>query len=323
MQAPKKSVLTFIVRGALSLLLIGGLVYHIGSSAIIGQIQAMRWQIFALVVAILASHVLLVTPRWATILRGLGYPLSSFALVGSVYLGFLFNQVLPTAVGGDVLRAWRAQQIGVPWGVAIHSVLFDRASGLIVVLLGAFVLLPFADPNAVRSGLPWTIGSLAAGGLIAVAVIGTLGRMTVPLPMLGSVQRLCAEFLRSFADLSRRPWLLLLVGLLAAIGQLIPVAAIALLAKDLHIHVALIDIAVICFGAMLAAAIPISLAGWGLREGALVYLFGLYGVPAETALALSISFGACLVFASAPGILPLLAQGLIDRSKEKSADKRA
>ena len=62
----------------------------------------------------------------------------------------------------------------------------------------------------------------------------------------------------------------------------------------------------ISFGAMLAAAIPISLAGWGVREGALVFLFGLYGVPAGTAFAISILFGACLVIASAPGILVLI-----------------
>jgi hypothetical protein len=65
------------------------------------------------------------------------------------------------------------------------------------------------------------------------------------------------------------------------------------------------DIAV-TFGAMLAAAIPISLGGWGLREGALAFLFGIDGVSAHTAFTISLVFGASLAIASAPGALLFL-----------------
>ena len=35
-------------------------------------------------------------------------------------------------------------------------------------------------------------------------------------------------------------------------------------------HLPLVDVALVAFGAMLASAIPISVAGWGVREGALI-----------------------------------------------------
>ncbi len=47
--------------------------------------------------------------------------------------------------------------------------------------------------------------------------------------------------------------------------------------------------------------IPISFAGWGIREGAMVTLFAFAGVNADTALALSLAFGVALLAVSLPG----------------------
>jgi hypothetical protein len=58
---------------------------------------------------------------------------------------------------------------------------------------------------------------------------------------------------------------------------------------------------------MLIATIPISIAGWGVRETALVLAFGYAGLPAEDALVVSILFGATMfAFGIAGGILWLL-----------------
>ena len=52
---------------------------------------------------------------------------------------------------------------------------------------------------------------------------------------------------------------------------------------------------------LLVTAIPISFAGWGLREGAMVALFAFAGLGADTALALSLAFGVAYLAASLPG----------------------
>ena len=93
------------VRAILSIGLVAALAYHIGSDEIVSQIRNISWQAFALATLVLATSVFLVTPRWAIILSVLGRRIAWSALIGSVFLGFLFNQLLPTAVGGDVLRA--------------------------------------------------------------------------------------------------------------------------------------------------------------------------------------------------------------------------
>ena len=53
--------------------------------------------------------------------------------------------------------------------------------------------------------------------------------------------------------------------------------------------------------------VPVSLAGWGVREAALVVALGSFGVPAEAALAISVLVGLCLILVGLPGGLIWLA----------------
>jgi uncharacterized membrane protein YbhN (UPF0104 family) len=53
---------------------------------------------------------------------------------------------------------------------------------------------------------------------------------------------------------------------------------------------------------MLLTSLPISFAGWGLREGAIIIALGVYGVPQETALALSLVYGVLQLFSAIPGL---------------------
>ena len=81
----------------------------------------------------------------------------------------------------------------------------------------------------------------------------------------------------SIQALAARPVLAFSLSLVALANQLLPAVAIWLLARELHVMIGPLDIAMITFVATLAATVPISVAGWGVREGALVFLFGLYG----------------------------------------------
>ena len=61
--------------------------------------------------------------------------------------------------------------------------------------------------------------------------------------------------------------------------------------------------------------VPVSLAGWGVREVALVVALGSFGVPAEAALATSVLLGLCLILVGLPGGLIWLADWDIARPR--------
>jgi hypothetical protein len=54
---------------------------------------------------------------------------------------------------------------------------------------------------------------------------------------------------------------------------------------------------------MLLSALPISIAVWGVREGAMVIAFGLLGVSREATLVLSLQFAVLGYIAAAPGVV--------------------
>jgi uncharacterized membrane protein YbhN (UPF0104 family) len=52
---------------------------------------------------------------------------------------------------------------------------------------------------------------------------------------------------------------------------------------------------------MLVTMAPISFAGWGVREGAMIVGLGLAGIAAADALAVSVAFGLLQVVLGVPG----------------------
>jgi uncharacterized membrane protein YbhN (UPF0104 family) len=64
-----------------------------------------------------------------------------------------------------------------------------------------------------------------------------------------------------------------------------------LLALSMQIPLGLVHALLLTPVILFITAIPISIAGWGLREGAMVFVFGMIGMSAESAFSLSVGFG--------------------------------
>ena len=93
-------------------------------------------------------------------------------------------------------------------------------------------------------------------------------------------------------------WSLLLLSL---VSHVLAAAAIYAFAEGLQLGLPFATCVALFSAVILVTAIPISFAGWGLREGAMVALFAFAGLDAGTALALSLAFGAAYLVASLPG----------------------
>ena len=88
--------------------------------------------------------------------------------------------------------------------------------------------------------------------------------------------------------------------------HLLNVAAIAAIAYSIGVHASLLALTGAALPALLLSMLPISLAGWGVREAAMVTGMGLLGVPAGLALTTSVAFGISMIIASLPGLPALM-----------------
>src|SRR5262249_38765977 len=75
--------------------------------------------------------------RWQMLARPLGFRGTLWRFTGFYFIGMYFNLLLPTSVGGDVVRAWYLNAGGRRRLAAFLTVLVDRATGLLILLLVA------------------------------------------------------------------------------------------------------------------------------------------------------------------------------------------
>jgi glycosyltransferase 2 family protein len=248
--------------------------------------------------------------RWGTILLSMCKSRAPRLLnVQAVFYASIFFNYLPVGtVGGDVARILLARRFPLSMREIVLSVLLDRI--LVVgalVILAALTLPSIAHPLAVRA-------SIGCAAILLTCAVGFL--LLRPIERIAGRWRdvwLIASILRTAEELrhtTRR------VGLLALFYALLAAAAGSFsaycVALSLGIDVGLTAMIAIMSFVAFVTALPISLAGWGVREVSLVSLLGLLGVDREAALIVSVEFGIICTLMSLPGGVIWLA--LRDRS---------
>src|SRR5215475_9848311 len=181
--------------------------------------------------------------------------------------GFFFEQVTIGFVGGDAVRLWLLRRADVPLGRAIRALLLDRACGfaslLLLSLLGIHALLPLVDEN-VRSVIAVTLIGGIATGLVAVAVAFALTKLWPRSRLAGFWQRLGPQ------GQAVNVVALATVFALAATTHLLNVLVFWMLGQSLGLTVAFDQWFIVVPTVLLISMLPISIGGWGVREGAMV-----------------------------------------------------
>lgn len=196
---------------------------------------------------------------------------------------------------------------GAPVGLAAwHAVLIERASGqlaLLAVVLATLVVSPelqgttarmFTSPDG-GSNSPVT---LALALLLALAGIALWrGRGHV------------ARFRRAVQEalLARDVFLRQLVASLLIVASYVGVYLCCM--RMIGIDTPLATAAPLVPWVLLAMAIPLSIAGWGVREGAAALVWQATGLDPAQGVAISISYGVVILLSSLPGALMLLRRG--------------
>ena len=220
-----------------------------------------------------------------------------WTLLKIVLVGLFFNQVLPSGVGGDAVRAWRCHRLGIGVAAAIRSLVLDPVSGyfVLVVLFAAGIpvlLRVLPDPQQRYSVL-----ALLAASLCGLFAMDYLPRPLLRWRLIAELAALSREGRRLFTRPVRSA---VLMGLsVATVG--LTILSFKLVADSLDVRLALGNWIVIVPPVSLIQLVPVSLAGWGVRELGFVVVLAGFGIPAEPALAASLLVGLCMIVIGLPG----------------------
>ncbi len=251
-------------------------------------------------ILVLAATIPINALRWHAILSNRSKFPSAFTLFKIILVGLFFNQVLPTGIGGDVVRAWRSQKQGISLGAAMRSILIERASGYSVLVILYAAGLPFllrAMPGASEKRIILAVLVAAIGGLASLFVLDWVTSFAARWPVIAFLADLSRDARRLCSELSRLAMVLLLSGL----GIGLTVLSFKFLGDSVGVHLSYPNWLIIVPPVALIQLVPVSLAGWGVREAILVVVLAGFGVPNENGLATSLLFGLCQIVIALPG----------------------
>lgn len=338
-RSPGRRLLVRLLPALFSLSLLAALYAALDIEALRAALAAPSplWLALALVLSV--PQMALSAWRWQLTAASLNAPLPFRHAFAEYYLGSFLNQVLPGGVLGDANRAWRHARRPIAANPAhdaklrtsTHSgsgselradsaarsgarssawlaVLLERSSGQVAMLLCALATLLFSPTIAhVLGALSGRLRELGTGPAPVALGLGALAVLVLVLILRRST------LLHTFAHAVHRAllapallWRQLLSSLALATSY---IAVYFCCTRMLGIDTPASTLLALIPWVLLAMAIPLSMAGWGLREGAAALLWAAAGLEASQGVAISIAYGIVVLSSTLPGAWVLLRRG--------------
>lgn len=293
--------LSTVAKAAISLLIIWFLLSRVDLAPVGARLARLGPLKILLGLFPLVTQLVIAAERWRLVCRQLGVTLRFLTGLQIVAIGAFFNQTLPSAVGGDAMRVWLLARERVGLGKAVNTVLCDRVLALVVLIGLTATTLPLFYEHVESPAARVAVTIFALTGLAGFAVFLVAGPWVARLLQRWTVSRPFGELAIDFHRLfSASIATVTLIGWSLAI-HLLTILSAWLIARLLAVDVNLLDCLIVMPPIVLITMLPISIAGWGLREGAMVVGFGMVGVASADALAISICFGLANIVTALPG----------------------
>jgi len=273
----------------------------------------------AIIVSVICAllQILLAGFRLVPISKMHGYIYDTLSGCRLCFMGTFFSQSFLSFLGGDAVRVWSLTRGVIDARVGTSIIFLDRVLGFVALIISFLVVLPVLMQILDSNQLKYAMGLLAGAGLLAILLFFGLGWLRL--------RHTKIKLLNVILDLSSISRYLYIsaknsfYALAASFGiHMLSVISIYLSARIYHIDLSLFWCFVIVIPVTFLTMLPISIAGWGVRESAMMVGVGLIGLGPEYGLMLSITLGIALVISSLPGLLIFL----LERNSQKQVASR-
>ena len=309
-EAVRRSARAFGIKATLSVLVLSGLFFAVGLQEVGNTLTSLEAIMILYVSPIVLAQVLVVNYRWWIISHGVGVTVSFRRLFEIQSTSTLLGAFLPTSLGISALRAWFIYREGVPLSKAVSSILIDRAllTAVLITMTVATqpILFLWSMDRWQGSFVSWLLPVVIGLVLIALCLVLVLSNPRL-LNAWGAIRKIARDA-RIFLSQPRR---LVLALTSAVVAQLLMFIVAFMIGRGLGIDLSLINYLIVMPSVALIASIPVSLGGWGIREGAMVAGFMLFGVPPEKSLLMGVIVGLVML----AGMLPGGALWLMERNR--------
>lgn len=235
------------------------------------------------------------TLRWWKILSIFGAPIKYTDTTKIVALSLFFNQIFPSTLGGDLIRVWQSKSLGISLGVATNSVICDRIIALLVLLVMCILGVSSFVELTNDAWVGVIISLLAIAGILCVCFLLYFNKMSIVRKYTHwRAVSLISQLVNNMWVIIKKPSHLFYVVFASIFVHSGSVLVLYYIGVILQVPVSLGDSLIFYPTIILLSMLPISIAGWGVRESAMLHGLHLIGVEAGEALSISLIFGITL-----------------------------
>jgi uncharacterized membrane protein YbhN (UPF0104 family) len=270
------------------------LVRQMGAAPFTAGLRAFTWPAVLAAVTLTALTTVTSAWRWRVAARALGAGISLPSAVGAYYRSLFLNSVLAGGVLGDVHRGVTHGRRAGDVVRGLRAVAWERLCGQVIQAAVAAVLLLIL-PSPVRPALPYVLaGCAGVAGCAALVVRGAARRGR---PRRARTARAVSDDLRRLLAPDAWPQLAL-TSVLVVAGH---TATFVIAARVAGCTAPLGELVALLMVVQTAAVIPLSIGGWGLREGAAAWAFAAARRGAATGVTVTTLYAVLMLAAVAPG----------------------
>ena len=284
-------------RATISVALLVFLITNAGGEQLVQSMRRLDWRFWSLAVAAFLASQVLSAVRWATLGRAVGFDSTFNRYIKLYFEGMFFSLCLPTAIGGDVVKAWRLGETTRGRVLAGCTVLADRLTGLVAILIIGATAMVYQTLDWEVTPALLLVAALVCAGLILIRIglfiWSRSAKVFERLPAVGDT----LVALRPFHD---RPGVLM-CGVLYSLGvQTLNALTVLLIGAGMGLGLPAEAYFVAVPAAALAALLP-SVGGLGVREGALAYMLAQFGLAQELGVSVGVLWSSAIVLGSLTG----------------------
>ncbi len=288
----KRSPLFVLLRTLLGLGLLAAVVWWLDPREILSSVATVKRgpMILAVLTQVLAK--LIWTFRWQAILRANQLERGFWDLFAVVHIGLFFNTFLPSSVGGDIVRGYYTSRGARDRTLVSYlSVLIERILGLatfaaLAAIAAALALISESTPipRQLLVSVVAVGAAIAGGGALVFAWTGWT-RIARKLP----IPDHWIDDISKGLELFRRPTTPRFLILSSSVAiKLLGILLYVLLGRALGLDLAPAVYFLVIPAAAVAAMLPVTLNGLGIREGVTAGLLSAFGAPTASAGALAL-----------------------------------
>ena len=302
-----KSKIFVLLRVTISIGLVGFLLWSMRGnfSDVKGTLSRTNVLLFSLAAAMYAFNIGVMSLRLKLLFVGENLDIPLGKVVQLSFIGIFFNNFMPTAVGGDIVKAYYSYKQTKEAAKSFIAVFMDRFIGLSSFIFIA-VLALFLSWQDVAFSLKKIVIAFAVIGIVFFLIIlnGFIAKVILNLLSklkLWNIGEKISKVYKAVHDYKGKKSTIMKAAGISVVSQSIYFLTVYVLAKSLGINIAIFSVFLIMPVVSIVSMLP-SLGGLGLREGAIIALFGPI-IANENAFSLSILLLATLLLTSLIGAL--------------------